>query len=162
MAYNVKEYGVVSTDSADLTSVAAPTRDDYYPTMYEVKKYVDSAVQGDTGDYITENELNTTLTNYATKSELLIDSIDGNSGVVTQELAPNKYYVFGTCTSLTITLGTPVENKLNEYMFEFTSGDTATVLGVPETIKWISEPNIEVNKTYQVSIVNNIGIIAGA
>ena len=42
MAYNEKTYGIVSTDGATGVSVAAPTRDDYYPTMYEVKKYVES------------------------------------------------------------------------------------------------------------------------
>lgn len=47
MAYNEKTYGIVSTDGATGVSVAAPTRDDYYPTMYEVKKYVDSKVSSE-------------------------------------------------------------------------------------------------------------------
>ena len=71
-------------------------------------------------------------------------------------------YRFGEAASLTITLADPSDaGHLNEYMFEFTSGATATALTVPDTVKWASELKIEANKIYQVSIVNNIGIIVG-
>lgn len=93
-----------------------------------------------------------------------ITSISGSSGAVTKELSPNTYYKFGECTSLTITLGAEVPGILNEYMFEFVSGATATVLGLPETVKWNNgnAPTIEANKTYIVAIVNNIAVIGGA
>lgn len=78
------------------------------------------------------------------------------------EIQPNKFYKFGEVSTLNITLAeitdTPV---LNEYMFEFVSGSTATTLTLPNTIKWLETPSIESNKTYQCSIVNNIGILAG-
>lgn len=87
----------------------------------------------------------------------------GSSGAITQELSPNKYYKFGRCTSLTIALGTEVAGILNEYMFEFTSGVTPTVLNLPETVKWNNgnAPTIEANKKYIVSIVSNIAVIGG-
>lgn len=48
---------------------------------------------------------------------------------------------------------------MNEYLFQFTSGDEVTSLTIPSTVVWPISPNIEANKTYQVSIVNNIGVI---
>ena len=77
-------------------------------------------------------------------------------------LTPNTYHVWGTMSSLTLTLSTPADTTVyNEYMFEFTSGSTATTLSLPSTIKWANAPSIEANKTYQVNIVNNLGVIAG-
>ena len=77
------------------------------------------------------------------------------------EVTPNVFHVWGTVTSLSITLATPTDSSImNEYLFQFTSGSTATSLSTPSTVVWVSEPSIEANKTYQVSIVNNIGIIA--
>ena len=87
----------------------------------------------------------------------------GSSGAITQELSPNKYYKFSRCTSLTITLGAEVPGILNEYMFEFLSGVTPTVLNLPETVKWNNgnTPTIEANKKYIVAIVSNIAVIGG-
>lgn len=139
MAYNEKIYGIISTDSADNTAVAAPTRDDYYPTMYEVKKYVDSTVEQAT-------------------TESGIDEVSATSPAVLQ---PNVFYNFGEVATVNVTLAPEIEGKYSEYMFEFKSGATAAVLTVPDTVTWVNELNVEANKTYQVSIVNNIGIIVG-
>lgn len=80
----------------------------------------------------------------------------------TQEIQTNKFYKFGEVSSLNITLAEITDTSvLNEYMFEFVSGSTATTLTLPNTIKWLETPSIESNKTYQCSIVNNIGILAG-
>lgn len=86
-----------------------------------------------------------------------------SAATVNAAIGPNYFYVWGTVTSMTITLATPADSTIyNEYMFQFTSGSTPTSLSLPNTVKWVTEPNIEANKTYQVSIVNNIGVIAGA
>ena len=53
------------------------------------------------------------------------------------------------------------ENSADEYIFQFTSGISPTVLTMPAYIKWVNEPVIEANKTYQVSIVNKIAVIGG-
>ena len=82
----------------------------------------------------------------------------------------NTFYVFGTVTSITInTLAISIgenlsqENIYCEYMFQFTSDSTtATTLNLPSDVKWINTPTIEVGKTYQVSIVNNLAVIGGA
>lgn len=93
-----------------------------------------------------------------------IEAVGSSTGTIAQELSPNKYYKFGRCTSLTIALGAEVAGILNEYMFEFVSGVTATVLNLPETVKWNNgnAPTIEANKKYIVSIVSNIAVIGGA
>nr|DAR36532.1 MAG TPA: hypothetical protein [Caudoviricetes sp.] len=83
-------------------------------------------------------------------------------GPVTSGLSPNILYKFGERPSLTITLGGGTVGIVNEYMFEFVSGTTPTTLSLPDTIKWSggNAPNIEANKTYQVSIVNNLAVFA--
>lgn len=80
----------------------------------------------------------------------------------TQSISPNKFYKFESVTTLTITFSPETPNVLNEYMFQFTSGETATVLNMPDSVKWIGDHTIEPNKTYQVSIVNNLAVIGGA
>ena len=44
-------------------------------------------------------------------------------------------------------------------MFEFVSGATKTTLSLPSTVK--GDLEVEANMRYQVSIVNNIGLIVG-
>ena len=78
------------------------------------------------------------------------------------EIQTNKFYKFGEVSSLNITLAAITDTSvLNEYMFEFTSGSTATTLTLPNTIKWLETPTIESNKIYQCSIVDNIGVLLG-
>lgn len=80
----------------------------------------------------------------------------------TLSIAPNVLHKWGTVSTLTITLTAPTDTSVyNEYLFQFASGSTATTLSLPSSVKWQTEPNIEANKTYQVSIVDNIGLIIG-
>ena len=84
------------------------------------------------------------------------------STTTTLEIQPNKFYKFGEVTELNLTLSEITDTtQLNEYMFEFVSGATATTLTLPDTIKWLETPSIESNKTYQCSIVNNVGVLLG-
>lgn len=105
------------------------------------------------GDYATNESVN----NKSDKIQVItVEGID-----ITQKLSPNKYYKFDEVTNLTITLAVEIAEIYNEYMFEFISGATATILTLPDNIKWIGDNTIEVNKTYQVSIVNNQAVIGG-
>lgn len=84
------------------------------------------------------------------------------SATTTLEIQPNKFYKFGEVSSLNITLAAITDTSvLNEFMFEFVSGSTATTLTLPSSVKWLETPTIESNKIYQCSIVNNIGILVG-
>ena len=76
-------------------------------------------------------------------------------------ISPGVYNLWGTIQSLSLGLAVPEDDTvLNEYMIEFTSGSTPTTLSLPSTIKWAEAPSIEANATYQISIINNLGIIA--
>jgi hypothetical protein len=133
----------------------------------------DTALQSIPPEYVTETKL--TEKGYATTEQVngkldktTADSTyakkisTGSASAASATINPNYLYVWGTMSSLSIALATPADSTIyNEYMFQFTSGSTPTSLSVPSTVKWVVEPNIEANKTYQVSIVNNIGIIAG-
>ena len=108
---------------------------------------------------------------YDGSSEVSVEIPAGGAGGVypvivmtdaTAELAPNTFYQWGEISALTITLGAETDGVMNEYCFEFVSGNTATTLTVPDTIRWAQEPSIEAGKTYQVSILNKIGVIVGA
>ena len=50
-------------------------------------------------------------------------------------LTPNTMHVWGTVTKLTLTLGSEQSDVVNEYLFQFTSGSTATTLSLPSTVK---------------------------
>lgn len=115
-------------------------------------------------EYVPTENYHPATKKYVDDKPSTIKSEDGGSGVVTKELQPNVYYVFGECSSLTITLAAEIPNIYNEYMFQFTSGTAPTTLGLPSTVKWNggNAPTIEASKSYIVAIVNNIAVIGGA
>ena len=75
-------------------------------------------------------------------------------------ILPNTFYDFGKAETLTITFVPTefLEHFLNEYTFTFISGETPTVLTLPDTVKWANELTIEANKRYEISIIDNIGL----
>lgn len=78
-------------------------------------------------------------------------------------LEPNKYYIFGECATLTIAVGEPITHGLlNEYEFEFDSGDTPTVLNVAEGIYDSSLTQILPNTKYRCTVINNILTVSSA
>lgn len=68
-------------------------------------------------------------------------------------LPPNQYHTWGEVASLTITLGAGTSGQANGYWFSFDSGDTATTLSLPETVK--TDIVVEPNMHYECSIVDN-------
>ena len=93
-----------------------------------------------------------------------IQEVNHGTSDTTFTLTPNVLHIWGTVASLTLTLATPSDNtRVNEYMIEFTSGSTATTLSLPSSVEWAESCgvlSVEANKTYQISIVNNIGLWA--
>lgn len=83
-----------------------------------------------------------------------------NTTQSTIEIKPNTYYKFGNVDSLNITFASSDSSYTQEYCFEFIANESTT-LNLPDTVKWIKNPQIESGKTYQVSILNNIGVIIG-
>lgn len=89
-----------------------------------------------------------------------------NETETAKAIDPNVYYVWGEVASLTISLNAPTDTTIvNEYMFSFVSGSTATSLSIPSTmpdgtaIKWNAAPSIVANRSYQVSIQDGIALI---
>lgn len=78
------------------------------------------------------------------------------------QIQPNVLNLWGEMAALTITLATPADNTVvNEYMIQFTSpAASATTLSLPSTISWVAAPSINAGVTYQISIINNLGVIA--
>lgn len=80
-------------------------------------------------------------------------------------LLPNVYYrnTNSSLTSLSITLGSVSNsNIINEYFVEFTTPSSGVItISFPSSVKWGDGilPTWENGYTYQVSIVNNLGVI---
>ena len=76
-------------------------------------------------------------------------------------LTPNIFHVWNQVLSLTLDFGSEASGVANEYLFQFTSGSTATSLTLPISIKWANDsvPTIVGKKTYQVSVLNGLASI---
>ena len=72
----------------------------------------------------------------------------------TVALEPNKLYIFPEMSELTITLAEPSDTGIaNEYHFVFQSGETATTLSIPDTVKLPSNFSVDASKIYEISIL---------
>lgn len=137
--------------------------------MEDVNEALNALAEQIPTDYLTEED----LSGYAKTSDIPsvaglatieyvnkainVSIVEQTNSVVT--ILPNVLNVWGEVASLDITLADGEEAVVNEYMVQFTSGATATTLTLPDSIVWMSSPNIQANKTYQLSIINNLGVI---
>lgn len=117
----------------------------------EVLKNVDSAVDNVGVDTLAEAI--EAIANY---------EIDAEQDI-SDPIPPNKLINAGTISDdVTITLDTTTDNALSkEYMLQFDTGDTVPTITWPSSVMWIEEPEIEANHRYQVSILNDVGLIVG-
>lgn len=107
-------------------------------------------------DYFTDADKQELIAEIDVNAEIPIINQTSNAA----EIQPNVLNIWGEVAELTITLATPTDESIvNEYMIQFTSGDIATQLTLPDTITWMSEPTINPNATYQISIINNLAVI---
>ena len=79
-------------------------------------------------------------------------------------LSPNVFYQFGELSTFNLSVepgNNP--NMVNEYMFAFTSGSTATVFTYDTSHLVMLDPDfrIEANAYYEGSIVNGVIVIMG-
>lgn len=74
-------------------------------------------------------------------------------------LTPNTFHIWDEVANLTLTLGSETSGVANEFLFQFTSGATATSLTLPDDIKWVSELAVEPNMIYQVSILKGLASV---
>ena len=77
-----------------------------------------------------------------------------------QELQPNTLYIFDNRSSdLVLTLGDPIDGKASEYHCFIVCTGTPTITW-PVGISWVGDvvPGITSEKTYEISILNNIAV----
>lgn len=74
-------------------------------------------------------------------------------------LTPNTFHVWDEVASLDLSFGEETSGVANEYLFQFTSGATATTLTLPSDIKWANEPTIAENKIYQISVLKGLASV---
>jgi hypothetical protein len=104
-----------------------------------------------------EDCINTKISNAIANIDLGLPRIEKEATDTVCVLEPNTLYVFPEMRILNITLGGAVnKNIIQEYKFRFISGDTATTLILPESVRG----NIvtEENSVVEVSIVDNFAI----
>ena len=82
-------------------------------------------------------------------------------GDTTFALTPNTFHMWDEVASLDLSFADEQTGVANEYLFQFTSGATATVLTVPSTIKWANgfDPtSLDANTTYEINIMDGLGV----
>ena len=77
---------------------------------------------------------------------------------------PNIFYSIGEIQNNTefVLIEGEDENILNEYLIEFSIGNVVPQIVWPNGLSWLNEqaPELNANKTYQLSIVDNLAILA--
>lgn len=76
-------------------------------------------------------------------------------------IEPDVLNVWGVMAALAVDFAPCREGYAGEYCLEFTSGEPATVLSLPASVQFPDESIIEPNMRYQISVVDNFGLIAG-
>ena len=107
----------------------------------------DIYINSNGGDAYYNGDIIATESQVEVKTDKILIVNHGTSDT-TFTLTPNKYHIWGEVSSLTLTLGSGESGYLAEYMFEFQSGSTPTVLTLPNTVEWPVTPTIEANKRY--------------
>lgn len=121
---------------------------------------------------LSDNEKATVQSNlgieekFATKEELQDKSVayrlvEHGTSDTTFTLTPNEFHVWDIVETLDLDFGEEVPGYANEYTFQFTSGDTATMLLLPDSVKWANgmAPVISEGMIYQVSVLRGLASV---
>lgn len=153
--------GAITNIGSRVTSVENTVNNDCLSIYEATATYLTKSDAANTyqtkNNYVTNVQLSEQLNDYVRKNDpQVIEQTE-----TTVEIQPNVLNVWGTVASLTITLAEADPTKYNEYMIQFESGASPTTLTLPNTVSWLTDAAIEANTTYQISIVNNLGIMEG-
>lgn len=87
--------------------------------------------------------------------------VSHGTGDTTFALTPNTFHVWDEVASLDLSFGTETIGVANEYLFQFTSGATATTLTLPDGLKWANDaaPTIAENMIYQISVLKGLASV---
>lgn len=161
-----------------------PTAGDaYYAFDFNTNDADASTIYVDiTYDYAAKSEIPTKVSqltndsNFATVSSVNAKAdkrtVENISNIVWEnsgscEIQPNKYYIVEQLSGKTITifdimLISPTNTSIvNEYFIQFATPSNGATLIMPGNIKWLNNetPILQPNKTYQLSVINNLAII---
>lgn len=75
-------------------------------------------------------------------------------------LTPNCFHIWGEVAALTLTLPSLLLPGY-EFVFQFTSGATATALSLPSSLKWFTPHTVKERMLYQVRILNGCASMQG-
>ena len=161
----------LGNDANFSTTITSKLGEKVDKTTYESDK-AGFATKTELANKLDTSTYNSDKDGFATKTELnnkknitIVQEVIDASSSASFNLDPNTLKKMGEVETITVLGFTTTglqPNELAEYAFEFKSGDTPTVLTMPESVKWIGDHTIEANKTYQVSIVNNLAVMGGA
>ena len=163
---NGSEYKVIRTTDVTYNSTTETVDIKAGSTTYSVvdKQAYDHDMSGvvlvsDVKSTVTSGNTNP-VNSVAVKAyaQPLTDKVTVSGASVTQALDSDKMYVFGEVTALTVTLNTSSDSShVHEYHFRFTSGATATTLSLPASVTMANGFSVAANKTYELSIIDNLG-----
>ena len=171
LAGYAETYSPVEILATDTVNQAFGKIEDYLTDIDQLNAVLvdtgDAAFDPIINDYISSTQLANELQNYVTDQELATKSdkifiVNHGTNDTIFTLTPNVFHIWGEVESLDLDLGEAESDIMNNYIFQFTSGEVPTTLILPDTIKWVNDtPEIEANMIYQCSIINNMGVICG-
>lgn len=91
-----------------------------------------------------------------TSREARVTTVSHGTNDTTFALTPNVLHTWGTINSLTLTLASGSSTYVDGYWFKFTAGSSFSSLAMPSGVYWVTEPEIEAGKTYEVMIVDGL------
>ena len=91
-----------------------------------------------------------------TSREARVITVSHGTSDTTFTLTPNVLHIWGTVNSLTLSLASGSSTYVDGYWFKFTAGSNFTALTLPTGVDWVTEPDIEAGKTYEVMIVDGL------
>lgn len=159
-AASTSAYGVTKlssdTNSTSTTLAATPSA---VKAAYDLANSYKGTVTSVKVDNVSKSPSSSGAVDLGYVNKQLLTAV---SGLMT--LSPNIYYrnTSTSLSTLTITLDSASNNNIiNEYFVEFTTSNSGTTVSLPSTIKWANgeAPTFEASTTYQISIVNNLGVV---
>ena len=114
--------------------------------------------EGDGTKFLSNDGTYKTISEGSSSGSGAYSEVNHGTSDTTFTITPNTFHVWDEVASLTLDLGSETSGVANEYLFQFTSGATATTLTLPDDIKWANDapPTIESNMIYQVSILKGL------
>lgn len=113
----------------------------------------------DTHSYFS-NKKKKPQTNSSSGGGVSVTTVEHGTSNTNTTISPNTLHKWDEVAELTLALGAETPGIVNEYLIQFTSGATPTVVTLPEDVKWASPLKIKANRIYQISIVNNLATYA--